>query len=212
MHLMLLKRNKQYSSDYQFIADAVSGNDTIVDAGANEGLYTVLFSKMCKNVIAIEPNPFLATSIKKMGLKNVEVLALALSDKPGSALLHIPHTKKMPLYGWATIYKESLPECDRIETIRVPTKPLDDIVNTKVDLVKIDVEGAEELVIKGCKELIKRYYPNFLIEVKIKNRKNVSNIMRSYGYKAKVITENGPRETIELSDYPGDDENVFFYP
>ena len=54
-------------------------------------------------------------------------------------------------------------------TYRVRARPLDDIVEesgvARVDAIRIDVEGAEYLVLKGAHETLERYHPEIIVEL-----------------------------------------------
>ena len=78
---------------------------------------------------------------------------------------------------------------------------LDDIVRevgvTRVDAVKIDVEGAEFLVLKGAVEILDRYRPVLSVELLDQGLKSmgssvaeVTAFLRSHGYVPKQITES----------------------
>ncbi|MEM3942409.1 MAG: FkbM family methyltransferase, partial [Candidatus Bathyarchaeia archaeon] len=64
--------------------------------------------------------------------------------------------------------------------------PLDDIINqlqlTRVDYIKIDVEGAEYEVLQGLEKTLRSMSPKIIIEVKWENFKKVDEFLKKFGY------------------------------
>jgi len=135
-------------------------DDVIIDVGAHVGVFTLKASRKAKEgkVIAIEPHPqnymLLLKNITINKLENVIPINLALSDSEGVAKLYISRKSL------GHTIKEKRIELSReefsthISYIEVETKTLDQVVNelglSKVDFIKIDVEGAELDVLKGA--------------------------------------------------------------
>ncbi len=129
----------------------------VVDVGANIGHYALLASGAVGpsgRVHAVECSPetraLLENNIRKNNLQNVEIHPFAASDKQGTLTLNItaiglswfnPHTQ------WPTVQGSGT-------TVEVPTMPLDDVISSRVDLVKIDAEGADLEVLKGMKRIL----------------------------------------------------------
>lgn len=122
----------------------------VVDGGANMGGYSILASRRVGDegrVFAFEPEPRNAARLRKRlrGYGNVEVVEKALSDRNGSATLHLDtfHAGHSLVLG-----AES-----RIDAVQVPVTTLDsfarDMSLPGFDLVKLDVEGVELQVIDG---------------------------------------------------------------
>jgi hypothetical protein len=63
---------------------------------------------------------------------------------------------------------------------------LDEVVRTlnldKIDLIKIDVEGAETYVLSGAQKVINQFRPLLLVEVLEANRKNVFEFLMAEKY------------------------------
>ena len=123
-------------------------------------MFTLKASRKAKEgkVVAIEPHPLnymiLLKNITINKLKNVIPVNLALSDSKGVAKLYISrkslgHTIKGKRI---EVSREGFPT--HINCIEVKTKTLDQVVDelglSKVDFIKIDVEGAELDVLKGA--------------------------------------------------------------
>ncbi len=71
------------------VAAQVPPASTVVDVGANIGLSTILLARSAQRVIAFEPSPanvgYLRRNLASNGIANVEVVAAAVSDRPGPA-------------------------------------------------------------------------------------------------------------------------------
>lgn len=122
-----------------------------VDVGANLGRYEVLLGQNYERIIAIEPSPenmsFLKRNVANVKLKNVEFLQCAVSSQNGNAtLFYGEHCGAHTLMG-ADLNAEGL---------QVKTVTLDTLLKREdnVDLVKVDVEGAEWEVLEGSKEVL----------------------------------------------------------
>lgn len=121
----------------------------IIDAGANLGLASCYFkSRFPKaQVVAFEPDPRMQElfrwNMTVNGFEDVQLLACALSHAEGTAHFHgdlssdIPHALGNSLMpGWGMQQATS-------SSIGVPTKRLSPFLNRPVDLLKLDIEGAE---------------------------------------------------------------------
>jgi FkbM family methyltransferase len=131
--------------------------DTIVDIGANIGYYTLLASDIVGSegkVYAFEPSPLnydlLVGNIKLNNFNNVVAVQKAVSDRNGKLEFYL-NDQDM---GAHTIYKP-----DRVgKSVFVESITLDDYFKGKespIDIVKMDVEGAEMAVIQGMDNIIK---------------------------------------------------------
>lgn len=139
------------------LAEAVErkreGAFTFVDIGANVGLYS-LFVAACGGahirILAIEPQPGILERLKFHLAANpsakIDVLPIALSDRAGEATLVINESDS----GGTHLDKHDGRQ-DTGERVSVPCKPLVDVLQEAgigaIDALKIDVEGAEDIVL-----------------------------------------------------------------
>lgn len=142
----------------------LSMSDTFVDVGANYGVYAIAAAPRAHQVIAFEPGQkafaALRANVRVNTLGNVVLCCAALSDQPGTATLYCgPDSSRNSLGDWD-------------ETCAVETVPVDTLSHSlgrmgveRVDVVKVDVEGAEELVLRGGREIIARHHPAILFEI-----------------------------------------------
>lgn len=145
---------------------ALSPGDDAIDVGAHLGDVTrqILQSTIDGRVLAIEPLPHLAADLRRTLLDSVIVEECALTDgDPGEA--EFLHVKNNP--GYSGLRERDYPEAPDFEKVTVKTQRLDDLVKQhglSPRLIKIDVEGAELLVLRGARETIAEFKPVILIE------------------------------------------------
>lgn len=136
---------------------------TVIDVGANVGQFAVAASRLFDgaHVVSIEPDVRTAArlrgNLKSAG--NVEILVTAVGDYIGEALFHLnmdSQVSSMLALGQDRI--SAFPQSTVVEEIRVPISTLDALFLRsqfkKPILVKIDVQGAEDRVIRGGQEFL----------------------------------------------------------
>lgn len=156
-----------------FVLEKNLGNGgTFIDIGANQGEYTLWGARKTSNeglVIAYEPSEEIFDQLEKNILLNkgiiphVRLRRIGLSDKPGVLKLF---TKQGKNEGVNTVFptREHQLEIGEIELTTLDME-MECFNLPKIDLVKIDVEGAELLVLKGSKNTLSKYKPKLLIEI-----------------------------------------------
>jgi FkbM family methyltransferase len=144
---------------------------TVLDLGANIGYYTIQMAHKVGNtgrVVAFEPNPVVVEqlhhNIQLNNLSNIIVETLALSNTNGTCSFCAPEPGKES-HG---SLKQNI-SFTSTKQLTVKTKKLDDVLHrlgiSKVDFIKIDVEGAEKLIFQGATELLsKRHKPTIIFE------------------------------------------------
>lgn len=148
------------------VLDLLKDRETFVDVGGNKGDFALLASRIVGGhgrVICIEPEPtnfgWIKRSIELNGYKNIQLCNLALSDHNGESLLYLG-TKS----GFHSLLSGA-PERDK-GSVKVTTRTLDDLLpglgGGPVNVLKIDVEGAELQVLKGAAETV-RANPQILV-------------------------------------------------
>ena len=122
----------------------------IIDAGANIGLSVIYFKQLYPNseIVAFEPdnNVFdaLSFNVSSFQLNKITLIQKALWN--GDTVLKF---YSEGADGGRISFKE-----DTNELIEVQTTNLRSFLNKKVDLLKIDIEGAETLVLENCADLL----------------------------------------------------------
>ena len=138
---------------------AAAGGRVFVDIGANIGYYTLLAARTLPaggQVVAIEASPQayqkLLANVSLNGVSNVRTVAQAVTNMPGQVTLHLEGEFNT---GGATLLRGV---CEGARSVDVEGSPLSAILTgtelERVRLVKIDVEGAEGLVVQGLQSVL----------------------------------------------------------
>jgi FkbM family methyltransferase len=168
----------------QWVTSSLKPGDVFVDVGAHVGYYTLLAGKLVGEsgkVVAVEPNPAtfarLERDIALNQFKNIVAQKVACTDQETTLKFFqapIDNT------GTSSINKTNAHEGNEIS---VPGVPLDKIIQDlgikRVDLVKIDVEGAEMMVLGGMTNIIATYHPKVSIELKDDLLKNMGSSLEA---------------------------------
>lgn len=173
----LLTRHMMFEGMYQqdvlvSLQSLLKRGDTVFDVGSHHGLMAVVAGLAVSEqgrVVAFEPNPsarrLLNHHVLLNRLKNVVVEEIALSDREDG---HIPFYVQSGDVTWnSTILREFARASDTATPLQVPTRTLDRYVaeaGCVPSLVKIDVEGAEFMILKGARKTIESHRPIFIVE------------------------------------------------
>ena len=154
------------------LAQADSKTPVVLDIGANVGAFTRAFvkaSRTPKLVLSFEPSSYVFSILRIVTkrLDKVQCHKIALSSKAGTVDLQTPIKASGSLrVGLSHIGTAS--DGDTL-TETVPTRRLDDFLADQgiesVDVVKMDVEGAEQMVVDGAPDLLKRIRPLWYVEI-----------------------------------------------
>ncbi|OGX20235.1 MAG: hypothetical protein A2Y00_07350 [Omnitrophica WOR_2 bacterium GWF2_43_52] len=174
----------------------------LVDAGANFGYYSCLWAGLNPNnrVIAFEPSPLCLPHLKGNVMQNnlggkVEIREIALGKENGTALFDLGPNEQT---GWGGF---ALSAGERQAEVRVARLDdiLEDIVSHKpVDVLKIDVEGADTWVLLGAKNVLrdKKIKHIFFEENSTRMRplhiahNEAVRFLQSFGYTVKYLTQS----------------------
>lgn len=157
---------------------------TILDIGVNKGYFSLLSAKIMNDkgkILSFEPSPencyWIKESIAANGYKSIKLFQIALFNKNG----------EMKLFMSEKSGHHSLVRNKGLGSINVPTMKLDDIITEqkigKIDLIKIDVEGAEIQVLEGSFKLLAQQSPKLLIDIHIIDRKKLFRMLENFGFK-----------------------------
>lgn len=134
----------------------------VIDVGANVGYFTFLSNSLGCPTVALEPQPGLADRLYSAMLPNdairVDVMQVAAGAAVGKTTLVVPRGHAMNA---SIAYEGHSPNGD-YSRYEVDVMPLDELVDWEGDsplLVKIDAEGAEELIWDGMQKLFSRAKP-----------------------------------------------------
>lgn len=177
----------------------VRSGSVVADVGANWGLHTLYLSRLASQgglVIALEPfAPALEElrwHLRANECRNVCVLPVALSDREGTGLF-LPGESSCTGRLW------DLADQAKAGTL-VPTRTLDDVIEeagvSRLDLVKIDVEGAEARVLRGAEKTIARFRPALVIDLHTPEQDvEVARWLTGHGYRIERLSPPPVRRT-----------------
>jgi len=172
---------KSYEPGVWKLIDGIHGQ-LAVDVGANLGQYTIPFARRFRRVIAIEPVignlRILKSNLARCGIHNVKICGAVAADSDGERRLHVD--ARYPLNA-AIADEGELHPCSR----------LDSILGSEgiVDLVKVDVEGAEWQVFRGAEKILSRIRM-WLVEVHdISRKEEFDSLLRSRGYETEWVVD-----------------------
>ena len=143
---------------------------TVIDVGAHAGLYTLSASTLAGpvgRVIAFEPSPreraHLVAHVRLNRCANVTVEPVALGDSEGEADLFVVDSSET---GCNSLRPGAIGPG---HTVRVGLRTLDEYAKgsglDRVDVIKMDVEGAELSVLRGARSLFRTMRPVLLCEI-----------------------------------------------
>lgn len=141
---------------YIFKRAKMTSGGLFVDVGANLGYFSLLWAGLAKNgrVVSYEASPrnvgIFNETISRNGLSDViSLVPKALGSYNGTVTFDVGPNEQT---GWGGISENPSPD-----TISVPIVRLDEeLPDTQIDLLKIDVEGADTWVLHGSEALLKK--------------------------------------------------------
>ena len=155
------------------LAQATDG--AMYDVGANTGFYSALVGRLSPTTVvrAFEPIPAIADfarenlAIAGLDVDRVTLEQVALSDRPGTAELFLPPEIPGRIESSASLLSDFKPTV--VESVTAATETLDGanerFSGERVGLIKIDVEGAEHLVVAGAGGVLARDRPIVVMEL-----------------------------------------------
>jgi FkbM family methyltransferase len=156
-----LIENRTGEADLKLLPALVPPDAVAGDVGANRGVYSRRLARLCRQVIAFEPQPDLARRLVRATADNVVVLPVALSGTAGRATLRIPLVGNVAADTRATLGLGAEGPCTEVSVLLLR---LDDLALPSLGFLKVDVEGHEMDLLDGGMETIERCRPRLLIE------------------------------------------------
>ena len=179
----------------------IKENDILLDIGANIGYYSIIAASIIKKgkIYAFEPEPhnydLLTRNIKINGYNNIIPVQKVVSNFNGKVKMYIDNKNT----GSHSLSQENVANLKNY--LEVNSIKLDDylegINQRKVDIIKMDVQGAESQVIDGLTKtlhhntsikIIMEFWPKGLINMEINPIKFLQKI-KTLGFKIAVLDE-----------------------
>lgn len=169
----------------ELFKDLASKSETIVDAGANIGKFSILANKInpSAKIFAFEPEEdnfeILSKNKELNKAQNITLVKKGLDEKKGFVKLNAPKEKQNKGGYSITNLSKSFE--------RIATDKLDNLF-VNIDLIKIDTEGAEMRILQGAKKLLEDGKIKWIIlELNVPLLKK---FLGNYGYSSKKIQGN----------------------
>ena len=209
----LLKFNEGYNYHY-FVKQLIKKGDTVVDIGANLGYFTKLYSKWVGDsgkVIAIEPVPLYNKIIKWScsARKNIELYPYALGKEDKKVHLVTPDHFGYLRTGLPHIYEEknnrALSEYEF--SFEADMKKANELFEgfEKIDYLKCDIEGYEEVVIPEIIPVLKKFKPIIQIETWGDHKPIVESALNNAGFEKYYLTGAALKKAIPGEQDPAGD-------
>lgn len=198
----------------QIISKFCNLGSIVMDIGANMGEWSLHMAKMVGRngrVFSFEPIPSMAQALEKTvainNFSQVSISECAVSNKTGHAQFSIPFNKdNQAIPGWSQLVpgeEFTAPKSidnlwDKVastKTSEVQTTTLDRFTSekniTKLDFIKVDVEGHEKHVIEGGQKTLETLKPAMILEAaseETADREIIAEQLRKLNYKLVGIT------------------------
>jgi FkbM family methyltransferase len=209
---------EDYEPELGYLQQILLPGMTFVDAGANIGIYTLVASRIVGDtgrVIAFEPSAqsfrILQRNIALNGLQNVLAFPFALAQTSGSTRLYHGPNAGLNSLGRDPSWKEDAEEIAIEQLDRV----IQQTSTARVDMIKMDVQGAEELVLLGAMKIVTSSRPMIVFEIFPEGTAPIGlspfgawELLQSLGYKFFVVH----RGTLHQTTSPPAGGNVVAVP
>ncbi len=154
----------------QTLLGQLNPGNVFLDLGANIGYYTLSGAQKvgpAGRVISFEPQPQICARLRenvtRNNLQHVTVHELALGEQDGSFTLYIPPAEIG--FGHASLSPQEFQNATAVE---VQVRRLDDLLLPtldRLDVIKLDAEGAELSILRGARQLIEKFQPSIVVEL-----------------------------------------------
>ena len=155
--MLSIKNNKHELTEIELLKQIIKNGDTVLDLGANIGVYTLIFAKLVGksgHVFAFEPDPtnfeILSKNVKENKHENVTLVQKAVSEKNDKIKLFVSKRNHASHRIFDSEEKRNSIEVDVI-TLDTYFKKIKNPIN----FIKMDVEGVEGATLLGASNIIK---------------------------------------------------------
>lgn len=221
--LQMQVRLRRYRRDterdtFRYLKTLSLSDTTVLDIGANKGIYSLYFSKiMLKSgeIWAFEPQPELKkqlTKLQRLTGPSLKVFSFGLSNSAHSEMLY----RKKPGHGGASLEVNNQPE-----QVSIEVKPLDKVIESHppikpISLIKCDVENHELAVLQGAEATLRKYHPKLIVEChdEIARSGALFNFLESLDYTGFFFHEGIKHALNEWSSFPyrkSDNHRNYFF-
>jgi len=226
----------KHEPETPYLADLLSGSPVCLHVGASDGRHSYVMTQVAPRatIHAFEPSAFTFQVLKLCmawhGISDrVTPVHAAVSDKQGELLLVTPKKTSGRMGRAYAFLAEAAPEGpvrpdleDKGSEVQAtPVVTLDEYCEehglTKVDFIRMDIEGAEQRALAGAQAVIDRDKPHVLLEIHPRMLESrfggsadaVVDLFRSRGYR--MFALNGDRLEERTTVVPGLDWKDYFF-
>lgn len=219
---MLVLAPTYEQSERDALFGMASPSDVFFDVGANDGLYSIDFATRFPRgrAYAFEPIPNILAILRTNcgDLPNITICPYGLSDATSTRTLFY----YSPLDSGATSLAPL--EVDRFgitDIIESPVIPIDSICSIDLfpSLMKIDVEGAEMMVLRGAEDTLAQHHPILMVEMLRKwsrrfnyHPNDTMDFLAMLGYRCFVLRSGTLQPFQKMTDETVDTNFFFLHP
>jgi FkbM family methyltransferase len=170
----ILRTGEWQPEVWQALEPSLHEGSVFFDVGAHIGYFTMKAAPKvgaAGHVLAFEPNPetlkLLYDNVAANSAHNVIVEPIACTDKEETLTFYAAPVQNT---GMSSLSKRNaeVEGAEAPKSYMVQGRPIDAVVRqlnlARVDAIKIDVEGAEVVVLRGAVDTLKRFHPRLVIE------------------------------------------------
>ena len=186
------------ADELRILASRIRDGFTFIDVGSNVGWYALYLAReagpsVVTRILAVEPQPEifdrLIYNIRQNPFGTIKAVDCAIADKTGELTLFLDPLNR----GEASL---KIVNSSQTDAIRVPAVTLLDLLSreglTQVDAIKLDVEGAEDLVLGPFfRDAPASLYPSIFIVANVPERwqADVVGLLTGKGYRQVLETK-----------------------
>jgi FkbM family methyltransferase len=203
-----------YEPLLEFADRLIGKGDVVFDCGASQGIYSCEFGALVGasgRVYSFEPQAYAADAVRSNarlnGFNHIHVEQVAVFDKDGEAILDTT---------MGAVAASIVRDFGRRSSVTVPTVTLTSFAKRvgleRVDLIKMDIIGADYAALKGAEPLIAKYKPKIIIKATLgeKSWVEILELLNGHGYGSYLFDEEG--KLMPAQTFSGDHPNVVFLP
>jgi FkbM family methyltransferase len=184
---------RYYEPLLEFCHSLIREGDTVFDCGANIGIYSCAFGALVGKsgrVISFEPQDYAVTALlnntRLNGFNHVSVEQVCVSDRQGTAILDTSQGEVQ-----ASIVRDFGRERAESVSTATLTTVAERLRISRLDLIKMDIEGAELPALIGGAELLRQHRPILVMESTPPQFAELVGFLTAYGYKPYMFDTDG---------------------
>ncbi len=151
----------------EYMGSKIDGESIVLDIGANVGHHSLFFSAKAKEVHSFEPNPEFHHQfdalMKENNITNVHLHKFGLGASTQTAEYYAPTGDNRGVGSFIENHESSNEKVGEMQIIH-GDEAVSALQLSRIDFIKIDVEGYEESVLRGLQKTIQKFKPIIILE------------------------------------------------